>query len=274
MTFLPNFLIIGAQKAGTTWLAYMLNKHPEVFMPGHELHFFDRVENFSQGIEWYEAKFAQADSSKKAIGEKTPEYLWVNGDRPAMHQTIKQFFPDIKLIIVLRDPVERAISHANHLVRYGYLSPLIDIDKTIWNHVLIDKGKYYQQIKSYYQVFDPEQIFTLINEEDIILNPQQSLQKTCDFLKIDSTFRFENETEKIHQHSSTKSGLTMGYYLPALRPLIDRIDKYLPGQKYKLRPSESTISKLYEFYAEENEKLFSFLKRKPSSWLHKTTTFN
>ena len=264
---LPNFLIIGAQKAGTTWLAYMLNKHPEVFMPNYEIHFFDRVENFSQGIEWYEAKFVLADSNKKAIGEKTPEYLWVNGDRPAIHQTVKQFFPNIKLIIVLRNPVERAISHANHLVRYGYLSPFDNIDRIIWNHVIIDKGKYYQQIKEYYRVFDPEQIFTLINEEDIIQRPQQSLQKICDFLDIDSTFKFENEAQKIHNHSSTKSGLILGHHLPALRPLINRIDKYLPGQKFKSRPSESTVEKLYEFYAEENKKLFDFLERKPFSWL-------
>src|SRR5262249_40448697 len=74
----PNFIIIGAQKSGTTWLARHLRNHPEVFLVRGEIHFFDKDFNFARGRDWYESQFAAA-TTHRAIGEKTPEYLWANG---------------------------------------------------------------------------------------------------------------------------------------------------------------------------------------------------
>ena len=75
---LPNLLIIGAQKCGTTWLARMLGQHPDVFMAEEEIHFFDRAHNFARGTAWYESHFAAA-AGQSAVGEKTPDYLWAEG---------------------------------------------------------------------------------------------------------------------------------------------------------------------------------------------------
>ena len=74
----PNFLLIGAQKAGTTWISAMLREHPQIFLPQRkELHFFNRRDNYERGLEWYRAQFGQ-HQGEPAIGECTPNYLWVS----------------------------------------------------------------------------------------------------------------------------------------------------------------------------------------------------
>src|SRR5688572_26171231 len=78
----PNFLVIGAQKSGTTWLAEMLRQHPDVYTsPKKELHYFDLKANYALGIDWYRQQFA-GETGQRAIGECTPNYLWVSEIKP------------------------------------------------------------------------------------------------------------------------------------------------------------------------------------------------
>ena len=78
---LPQFLIIGAQKAGTTWMHEMLGEHPDVFMPTpKELHFFDQRQVYDQGLEWYAGNYADAPADA-ILGEATPNYLWAADHR-------------------------------------------------------------------------------------------------------------------------------------------------------------------------------------------------
>ena len=101
---LPNFLGIGAARAGTTWIARNLAQHPAVFIPyKKELHFFDA--NFDKGTAHYAAEF-QGWSNQKAVGEITPKYL----HHEAAADRIKATLPAAKLIVSLRNPVERAYS--------------------------------------------------------------------------------------------------------------------------------------------------------------------
>lgn len=274
--YLPNFLIIGAQKSGTTWLAKNLKQHPDVFMPNYEIHYFDKDYNFRQNIAWYKKHFIPV-KNEKAIGEKTPDYLWANGHGVEghlsdVHRNIYDTLPEAKLVAVLRNPVERAISAVNHLIRSGRISPLHNIDDLlignkqylIKGHGVIDYGRYYRQIKAYYEYFDPDQILILIFEEDVVQNPDLGLRKVCKFLKIDSSFEFQDKNKKIHESRSSRIGLTFRYYLPFMGPLIHYVDHYLPATK--IRPSERVIHELYKIYAEENEKLFGLLGHRPISW--------
>ena len=262
---LPNFLIIGAQKAGTSWLGSMLAQHPEIFIAKKEIHFFDRLQNFNKGISWYEEKFEKANK-EKAIGEKTPEYLWINKNCSNVHKDIYKYLPEAKLIIVLRNPVERAISHVNHLVRYGRVPFTININNFIWKDFIIEKGKYCQQIKTYYEIFSREQILIIFNEEELLKKPQITLKKACEFLGVNSSFSFSNATKKIHQNRVTKAELIAGAYFPPLRPFIKVVGKYLPIDSYKLYPNQDTITQMYHYYAEENEELFKLLNYRPVSW--------
>ena len=182
---LPNFIIVGVQKGGTTWLSQILSEHPQVFLPKPEIHFFDKNANFDQGIKWYEKHFAEANNYL-AIGEKTPEYLY----KQEKHKVIKEYLPNIKSIVVLRNPVTRALSHLNHLFRSGYYPISINPEEIIFDRssTVLDRGFYFQQLNSYFQVYNPEQVLILINEEDIAIDGNIALKTTCDFLNIDSSF--------------------------------------------------------------------------------------
>ncbi|MGH7629885.1 MAG: sulfotransferase family protein, partial [Gemmatimonadales bacterium] len=175
---LPNFLIIiGAQKAGTTWLAYQLRQHPDVFMPSREVHFFDSAGNFEKGLAWYEGHFEDA-RGKRVIGEKTPEYCWVGGRGPGhlpeVHRNIHAALPEVRLIMILRNPVDRAVSHLTHLIRAGQVGPLERVDdllvgrrrQLVTDIGVIDRGRYVYQIAAFRELFDPRQLLVLVYEED------------------------------------------------------------------------------------------------------------
>ena len=107
---LPNFLCIGAQKAGTTWLFRNLFQHPEVylptrFLPHFDTHYFDK--EFSRSLKWYASLFREGGN--KAKGENCPAYGVMQLERIRFVQKI---LPHIKLILLLRNPIERAWSHA------------------------------------------------------------------------------------------------------------------------------------------------------------------
>lgn len=111
---LPNFLVLGPPRTGTTWLYHCMRKHPQIFLPKiKQLHFFDR--NFHKGVGWYKRFFADAGEEKILLGEITPDYL---SDEIAC-QRIKKTCGNIKAIIVYRDPVERAFSGYKIRLRSG-----------------------------------------------------------------------------------------------------------------------------------------------------------
>lgn len=110
---LPDFVCVGAMRAGTTTLWAELRAHPEMFLPERkELHFFDR--DFDHGIESYAAHFDTAPEGR-IRGEVTPSYMYRDDWRRRLHETL----PEAKLISILRDPVKRAWSHYRYSVRWG-----------------------------------------------------------------------------------------------------------------------------------------------------------
>lgn len=275
---LPNFLIIGAQKSGTTWLMQRLRQHPDVYMPTEEIHYFDKEYNYKKGVSWYR-RFFQEVQDEAAIGEKTPDYYWTNregaeGHLPHVHQNIHDLLPEARLLLVLRNPVDRAVSAVNHLVRTGRVSPRYSIDELlvgdqkhlVEDHGVIDYGRYYQHIQTYLTCFDPSQLLILIFEEDIVEAPHEGLSKVTSFLEVDPSFPFTGVNTRNNPSSLSKAGLYLQYYLPVFRPLIRGIDKYVTRSTDKRRPTERTLRRLHEIYREENEKLFRFLGRRISSW--------
>jgi len=127
----PDFLIIGAQKAATTWLWNILDSHPDTDLPQKkEIHFFGGVENYNKGKEWYYNHFTGLDKTK-ITGEASTSYLydyipyWNNSSNsievshslPTIPELIINEMPDVKILVVLRDPVARAISAYKHNMR-------------------------------------------------------------------------------------------------------------------------------------------------------------
>jgi len=276
---LPNFLIIGVQKAGSSWLSEMLGQHPDIYMYPKEIHFFDKGFNWEKGVAWYENHFTQTNGAK-FIGEKTPDYLWANGKGaedhlPDVHVNIHRTLENPKLIVILRDPVHRAVSAANHIIRSGRISPLNSLDELLIGgkrhlldpHGVIDYGFYRKQLEAYYNYFDSSKILILIYEEDVVLNPEAGLKKVCNFLGADDSYHFSEMGKYVNVGNGSKPWLAINYYLPSIGKKIRFLDHFL--KPFKLRPQEETIKKLYNIYDKENKELFELIGRGIDSWKRK-----
>ncbi|MGB5636025.1 MAG: sulfotransferase domain-containing protein [Waterburya sp.] len=205
---LPNFLIIGVQKGGTTWLHENLKRHPQIFLPQgkKELEFFSYYQKkiTDHGLSYYLKYFNQFEDllnkeKPKAIGEATPSYFWtINPSRKWTNPTNKHFndqIPDsvfnilgseIKLILCLRDPVERAISAYFHHIKRGRISyksqRILDVGH---QHGIIDMGFYSQHLDVWLKKFSLDNFKVLIYERDIKQNKQRTIEDICSFLRVD-----------------------------------------------------------------------------------------
>lgn len=201
---MPEFLIIGGQKCGTTSLYVYLTRHPQIFPASQkEIHFFDL--NYHQGIDWYLAQFpAKPDRQVIFTGESSPYYLF----HPWVPQRVKQLFPDIKLIVLLRNPVERTWSHYHHEVRLGFENLPFEValdreaervageieklrgDPTYYsfNHqhyTYLSRGIYVDQLTAWMELF-PRKQFLILNSEQFYANPSATLTQTLEFLGLSS----------------------------------------------------------------------------------------
>ena len=188
---LPDFLIVGAMRSGTTTLARTLQSHPEVFVPENkEVHFFDR--NFERGVTWY-ASFFEAAEDLRSVGEATPEYMYDARARERMSQTL----PSARLIVILRDPIERAYSHYWHERNLGRedlsfeaaiaaeSSRLESPDPVTRSRVAyVDRGLYVQQLEALNALFPRDAIHVLLFE-DFVEEPQRSFGATTRFLGLE-----------------------------------------------------------------------------------------
>lgn len=198
---MPDFLIIGGQKCGTTSLYQYLIQHPQILPAAQkEVHFFDL--NFSQGIEWYQQQFPLPTSEQQLTGESSPYYLF----HPCVPQRVYQLFPNIKLIVLLREPVARAWSHYHHEVRLGFESLSFDeaiaqeaerlngetekllADETYYsfNHQhysYLSRGIYIKQLETWMDLF-PKKQFLVIKSEDFYTNPGKTLDQVFEFLEL------------------------------------------------------------------------------------------
>lgn len=208
---LPNCYIVGAQKAGTSSLYHYLIQHPQVAKSlKKEIHYFDGGTNqlsddFKRGDNWYKAHFAlkKYNNTKRIHIDATPLYLF----NPLVAQRIHQCTPNAKIIILLRDPVERAISHYYHVKRHGFESLSFEEalnkeqqrlapcyvnsnfkDPAFRLYSYQARGMYLQQIKSYYQHFNQSQIL-ILNSDDLFSQAKIIIQKVLEFLNIDPRYQ-------------------------------------------------------------------------------------
>lgn len=187
---LPNFLIIGAQKAATSWLATCLGEHPDVFIVGEkEIHFFNHY--FDRGLAWYESHF-ESWSGQAAIGEATPGYI----NYPATPGRIQATLGNrVKFIASLRNPVDRAHSAFWHYVCRGDIPAEIDFLTAfrrgdqfgLDRFGLYDRGDYFEHLRRYFEYFPRENFLTLIYEE-VLQDSQAAISNCLEFLDLDPNF--------------------------------------------------------------------------------------
>lgn len=195
----PNFLIIGAQKAGSTWIYDVLRKHEKVFLPSvKELHFFTRKTcEDPKAFTAYLKYFKAATDGHKWIGEKTPGYFWSSRAKrfaqqpppwhnPHIARSVRRVLgSDLKLIVSLRHPVARAISAYGHHALRKRIRPYQHLKDVAPWFGIGDIGFYDKHLASWEEAFGAGKITTLIFENDIVSNPEQGLQTLCETMEIE-----------------------------------------------------------------------------------------
>ena len=294
---MPNFLLIGAAKAGTTSLYSYLEQHPQIYMcPEKEPRFFaleGELLDFSgpaQGInegsvtsrEAYSQLF-RGVTNQTVIGEASTLYL----SSPKAPQRIKHYIPDAKLIAVLRDPAERAFSSYLHLVRDGYetlsfaegLKAEANRIKEKWQPLWYyqQRGFYYEQLERYYQLFKPDQIRVYLYE-DLAADSTAVAQDIARWLGVEPDFTPELTRENVSgvpksrwlQNLFTKDNPLKSILKPLFpqqlrRGIAENVIKQNLGAKPSLAPE--VRQELIDIYREDILKLQELLNRDLASWL-------
>jgi hypothetical protein len=194
---LPNLLVIGATKAGTTTLWHYLDEHPQIFMaPGKELHFFDNDELFAGGNVSYDRLYEMFRPTRlgSVAGENTPIYLYW---RPAMPR-IRDYNPAMKFIVILRNPIERAFSQWNmqrtrgsepfdfmEAVREEPRRIAESAPKQLRKFSYVDRGRYAEQLERAFHLF-PRERFLVIKYEEFRARQREMVDAVFRFLGLSS----------------------------------------------------------------------------------------
>lgn len=198
---LPDFLILGAQKAGTTALYAYLRWHPQITGPSFkEVSFFDR--HYARGERWYRAHLPIRRSG--LVGEASPSYLF----HPLAPERVARLVPHARLIALLRNPVDRAFSHYQHEVALGREELPFDdalaheeermegeLDRMLrdpayfsypwWNYTYAARGRYAEQLERWLAVFPREQLLVVITEE-LAADTAGAYERVLDFLGVEA----------------------------------------------------------------------------------------
>jgi len=263
---LPNLIIIGAMKCGTTSLHNYLNLHPQICMSwGKEPEFFIEGKSWHRGITWYESLFIRP---AQILGESSTSYTKYpafKGVPERMHKII----PGAKLIYIVRDPIQRIISH--YIERYSRRwesrsleDALEDPDDNFYVHC----SKYYMQIEQYLDYYPRERIM-IIDFDDFKSNRKKVLKDVFGYLEVDPSFDHQ-EFAVLHNPSRGKRRINLLYKLMEPVPVISRLlntTSWLfssPIQKPVLR--DSLRKALVDVLHDDIERFRIFTGRDFASW--------
>ena len=247
---LPDFIIIGAQKSGTSSLYDYLSEHPQLMASSKkEVHFFDggmspKIDNFEKGEAWYRSHFPTMEKVGNCkTYEASPIYLF----NPLVPKRIADLLPQVKLIAILRNPTERAISHYFHVKRNGYeslslMEALLQEEQRLASiirdgnyknnafirHSYKSRGLYKEQLQRFFAYFSPQQML-ILNSEAFFSHPNEFLQQIFEFVGVDP---FEVRDLRPRNVASNKSKVEPevysylnDYFRPHNRELYDLLGK-------------------------------------------------
>jgi hypothetical protein len=237
----PDFVIVGATKSATTWLQRNLQQHSAVFMPGTETHYFSWY--FERGPAWYGAFFAPA-AVHQIVGERSTSYL----DHPDAAQRLREKLPEARLIMQLRNPIERVWAHYRMDFRRGEVSA--DADR----HLCADGadgerlragGLYFRHVSRFFELFPREQLCVTLYD-DLDREPASVLNR-------------------IRAHVGLASAAP-----PAIEPVGDGARRRRTGSALAPRYpqlSDAIRDGLRSYYEDDVRALSQLLGRDLSSWL-------
>lgn len=298
----PNFIIAGTSAGGTSFLSAAIVQHPQVYMPvpmRPEPHFFYKSWEYQKGEEYYQKKWFSNVKNETAIGERSSSYIF-GGEQVA--RKMFDLIPEAKIIITLRNPIERA--YANY--RYTALQGLESVDfdtalakeeqrvneqQGIWAEIqpfnYTGRGFYSAQINAFLKYFKQDQLLILKSEE-IRKHPQETFTKVFNFISVDP--QFEPKLPPDHSSLSVKDpALQMqlrNYFQERFDLVIEAIRKHEEPEAYcsseddvhrlqdlkqnlqeeKVPMSDWARSFLQDVYSEDISKLTEFVDFSVADW--------
>ncbi|MEP0429034.1 MAG: sulfotransferase domain-containing protein [Erythrobacter sp.] len=236
---LPDFLIIGAQKCGTTSLYAYLEQHPEIAGASKkEVKYFDMFSH--QELDWYKAHFPTiAEKGQRLTGEATPDYLFFPGIATKVHRCM----PNAKLLVLLRDPADRSYSQYRYAQRRGHETlsfadaieaeprrlkvareacqksgQLLSTHRNYREQSYVARSQYIEQLQPWFEQFDRNQ-FLFLTSEALQSQPQETLRLATDYLGLQS---YEFRTGEKHNAAGSKPS---GEALKQIESLRERFHK-------------------------------------------------
>ncbi len=285
VSFLPNLFVLGAAKAGTTSIYNLLRSHPDICMSDPKEPFFFECE-FEKGLKFYEDKYFSNWNGEKIIGEARHRNLYL----PYVPERIHSVNPNPKLIVMLRDPVDRAYSHWWHLFSRGLED--LDFEKAIqldleriqkgdtiegdervaeycsiednvkMFRTYVDSGYYTLQLRKYNSLFKKENLLILLFD-DLINKPQNLLDRMTDFLDIDG-LKYEElsleerNVKKVKEASGSQKLIGKYSGLKYLLPVKTKEKILSMFQGTDKKKHRKTLKMLEDHFAPHNASLGEF----------------
>jgi hypothetical protein len=288
---LPNFLCVGAQKAGTTTLYEILKQHPDIFLPQKvkETKFFVYPEKYLKGVQFYEDEFFGGWKNQTAVGEVDPAMMFEEKSAERIYESLGR---NVKLIFILRNPVARAYSHYLMSQRKGFED--LTFEKAIeteeerlknnpsqkFNFSYFTRGYYTKQIERFKKYFPEENMLFLIFEDDFIKNRKETFNRIQAFLgvkrtELDLDIRSNEaaapKSKTVHKLTRSKNPLrqAMGKILPrsvkkSFQRLVAKTNAAALENSKLDRKREKELTE--KFFIEDIHRLEKMIHRDLSTW--------
>jgi len=276
-----TFLLCGTGKAGTTWIHACCEEHHDICVPikKKEIHFFSRY--FNNGFDWYN-KYFDHYSNQKAVGEICPSYFSTD-QFPDTARNIYMNYPKVKIILVLRHPVEREYSSYRMFLRAGKVSDKIEnVLVPEWEHV--KTARYYHHLSAYLKYFPKENIHILFYD-DLVNNSRSFIQNFFKIIGVDESFVPTLVNQKYHVTKDrpkyqniynnlvrvgewlSNSSLKGKFFIDFIRKrgIVDIFHNINKGDDFPTL-SEKQREQLLKYFYDEVKKIEQFSGRKLDNW--------
>lgn len=243
-----DFIGVGASRSGSSWLSSCLAEHPEIcFSTEKETHFFDDLHSYQKGPDYYES-FFKCHSNNQIKGEFTPGYF-------TNHEVAERIYnhnPNVKIIVILRNPVERAYSE------YLYnVARELEKEKTFASALAgrlskryINRGLYSKHLKQFYEIFPAEQIL-ILDYADVSVRPAELLKEVYNFLGVNSEF-ISSKTKSVINTSNQGNRINHIPWLNTVIRAIFNLDKTSKNKTLKVFFKKTRIGELLRYMYKKN----------------------
>ncbi|HVF93163.1 MAG TPA: sulfotransferase [Sphingomonas sp.] len=267
---LPAFVVIGAVKGATTWIAHQLRQHPDLWLPDAEPHYFSS--RFDRGIDWYRSLFDPAPSAR-ILGEKSADYL----AHPKAPARIAAALPEVRLVAQLRDPVERAYSDYCMLFRRGEVGG--DLRSYLQNRDevglrFLEGGCYARHLTRWFEHF-PRGAVQVLLYDDVCAEPEAVIERVCAHIGVEPHLAPAEVVSRRNDSRAEPLPLVLRRALKPVRPLLDPLRgvRWLERARGALaRPiaypplTDELRAMLEDYYREDIDRLEDLIDRDLSAW--------